>query len=328
MMRRVFTNWPQKIGSLVLAAGIWFLVTTNTDSTSQRSLIIPVSYEAVGADQVVSGAPPSVEIVVAGQSSLVNRLRPENFSASLNFAGVTGAYERRVNVITPQGIRLLSVYPETAIGNVETITSKTVPVVVSWLELPLNSLPIATASPSTVTVLGPNSKLERIVQVIAIAEPLGDLQVVTVFAADASDTPITDLDVTLNPRTVELQVISQPVLHRRRVDLVLQLPDFDPVIIEAIAVQTSLEVAGSWEQVEGLTEVVAVTGLTTPVLQSGEYTLLAQARLPEGVYALEEIPVVLELFVPDPEGPTEAPEPLTPTEPNGVHDDPSNSSLR
>ena len=133
MIRRLAHNWLPKLISLMLAVIAWYFISLSDASVSQRNLDIPVSVVGLEQNQTISGITDKVSILVSGDSRQIDRLRAANFDATLNVAGLNGDYEQKIEVIAPQGISVDSISPEISIGKIETISSKTVPIVIAFL---------------------------------------------------------------------------------------------------------------------------------------------------------------------------------------------------
>lgn len=328
-MKILLNNWPQKVLALSLAILAWFSINQNTRSTSQRELSVPVTVEGRASDQIETGAPRFVNITVAGETSQVNRLRPENFDAVLDLSGLEGEYEQTIIVVPPQGVRLLNTEPDTAIGVVESIDTKTVPVETAVLgAMPDDMVLDALAEPSEVIVRGRSSTLEDIDKAVALINTRQEGEV-TLYATNTDNRPVPE--VTLEPNTVSISLGSEPVLHTRSVPLSVSEPETDLVLSDFSVSQPSLEVAGAEEVLADLQSVDAsVETDTTPAFTPGEYTLEVRPQLPDGVRALERVSVSFSLAAPprEPETNEDESEDDAAEEPLGEEDDASSAPVR
>ena len=327
-MTRLLNNWPQKLLAVALAALAWLSIDQNTRSTSQRELTIPVEVEGRGSDQTETGAPETVSVTVSGETTQINRLRPENFGAVLDLSGAEGEYERDIRVVPPQGVRLLEVTPQTALGVVESIRSKTVPVEVAVLgDLPEDAMVETLPTPSEVTVRGRSSTLERIDKAVALMNLQQEGGQIPLYASDTDNLPVPE--VGLEPGEVSVAVATEPVLYTNQIPLMLSEPTLDGLEIELLDLsQDSLSVAGTASEVAGLDRVEAVVDWnsalsseapTTADLPPGEYTLEIVPALPGGVRALDTVTARLALS--RPERPSQS-------GPSGDDDDTTRAPLR
>jgi YbbR domain-containing protein len=299
MIKRVTNNWLQKLIALLLAILAWYVVSISDTSVSQRSLQVPVEIEGLSEAQTQSGAPETVDVVVSGRSSSVNVLRPENFRASLNLEGFTGEYQQRIIVVPPQDISLVSVSPETAIGTVETINSKDVPVVVALEgQRDPNSLLNSVSSVRNVRATGRESVLAQVASATAVVTSEGGESSVTLFASDASGQPV--LGITLEPNATTVTVTTTPILHSKTVALEVTVPEAEGFEAENFSLsQTTLDIAGTRELIAPIETVRGVVELSEDA-EAGDYSLPVTPQLPEGVRALETVTATFNLVAVNP----------------------------
>jgi YbbR domain-containing protein len=298
MIKRLTNNWLQKLISLLLAIVAWYVVSISDTSVSQRSLRVPVTVEGLSEFQTQSGAPTTVDVIVSGRSSSVNALRLENFRASLDLSNATGDYQERIVVVPPQDISLVSVSPETAIGTVETINSKGVPVVVAieGLRDP-NTLLTSVSSVQSVRVTGRESVLAQVASATALVTSEGESSI-TLFASDAAGQPVSE--ITLEPNTATITVTATPILHTKTVTLEVTPPETEDFRTEGfILSQTTLQVAGARELLTTLENVRGVVELPEPP-EANDYFLNVRPQLPEGVRPLETVTAQFTLVVVNP----------------------------
>ena len=325
-MIRIFTrNWLPKLGSLVLAILLWLFVSNSSNVDASKEFTIPVIYNGLENDQIVRGAPPSVLVNVLGKRNQLNALEPDNFSAFIDFRETDGEYEKEIQVVVPPSVdRLLSVTPETAIGTVESIATKTVPVEASLIGLaPDNKRVNITLPISEANVLGFSSSLEQVTKVIATVPADARNAAVYLFAANENNQPIRDTTLTVAPASVMVSVSYEDILFSKRVALNVLEPSFEGIPSERIQLssirfsQDSIEVVGPNELLEPLEEIAARVESITGELRSGEYTLEVVPELPAGVTATEIATLTLSITV----LPEEAPD-------DGESDDSASSALR
>jgi YbbR domain-containing protein len=289
LFRRLTNNWVQKLVALSLAIIGWYVISLSDTSVSQRSLRVPVTIEGLSASQTQSGAPDTVDVIVSGRSSSVNALRPENFRATLDLSNATGEYQERIIVVPPQDISLVSVSPETAIGTVETISSKDVPVIVALEnQTDRNSLFTPTTSAQTVRATGRESVLAQVASATAFVNAEAGESSVTLFASDANGQPVPE--ITLEPTSATVTLTATPVLHSKTVALEVPEPETATNLrVENFSLsQTTLLVAGTREQISTLENVTGIVEVPEES-EAGDYTLSVTPQLPEGVWALETV---------------------------------------
>jgi len=300
-MKVIFHNLPQKLAMLLLAIVVWYLVSLNDTSISQKSYRIPLEIEGILENQIISGAPTDVEIVVSGPSKQIDRLKEENFGSYLDFNGASGNYDKRIRVNIPQGLSLISVSPETAIGTVEQISNKVFPVIVS-IQTPLNqNLSYRTSVlPGSVEVSGRESVLAKIDKVLAIVNPRneesGKYQA-QVIIIDSEQNPLPSLST--NPTKVQIELEQTPVLHNKTVGLILEKPLIKGLILSSYQLsQKEINIVGKIEDIDKLENIKAKVDLDTPPKKAGTYNVRVGLELPQAVKTTDRVTAKLELSEP------------------------------
>jgi hypothetical protein len=137
LLNRLLQNAPRKLGALAVALVVWLFVASDTTTTAQRSLLVPIVVEGVSAEQVVVGLPavrrgdrvrPHHPDRPAPAGGLRGRARP--------VGGVRRLPGRGVGRRRPQGIVLERVVPGEVIGIVENVATAEVPVVATAARRP------------------------------------------------------------------------------------------------------------------------------------------------------------------------------------------------
>lgn len=291
----VFNNWPQKLGALALAGFVWYFVNLSNTDISQRTFTVPVSVEGVSPDQVPSGIPETIEVIVSGPSRGVNRLTPERLDATLDLSGVSGAFQRPILVSVPQDIDILNRIPSEAIGTVETVATKTVPVEIGLLGGGDDIL-IPNYGPNTAVVRGRSSVLERVARVVATVRPEVGEQEVNLYTVSETGRPVSDPMLSIEPATLTVTLSEAPVLYTKELPLSVSPPETAPLELASFSLsQESLRVAGPKDMLDSLTEIAGSVEPDTSALAAGEYTLRVSPQLPDAVAALETVTAQISL---------------------------------
>ena len=298
MIKHFIRNWPIKLAAIVLAGIFWFFVANDDTSFTNRSLIIPVVVDGVTDSMSVTSLPATVEVTVSGPSSRISRLRPENFDASINLTGLTGDFTTAIRVLSPQGVSLLRVNPVEVIGKIERTEQKTVPIRVTLRgDPPDDSVLNYQSSEQEIIIRGLADDLEQATSVLAPAQARAGEYQAKLYATDNDGQPVPNIELEFD--TVQVTVTASPVLHSKRVPLMLdaiRVPSF--VVSDVALSQDTLLVAGT---VEALNTVASVPASVEPITESiavGSYTLRVIPQLPDGVAALEQVSVSLQLTRP------------------------------
>ncbi|CAN5888405.1 hypothetical protein BH24DEI2_BH24DEI2_05190 [soil metagenome] len=293
-------NWPQKLGALALAAFMWYFVNLSNTDISQGTFTVPVAVEGVSTDQVPSGVPETIEVIVSGPSRGVNRLTPERIDATLDLSGVSGSFQRPILVSVPQDISILNRIPSEAVGTVETVGLKTVPVEVGLLGGG-DGLLVPSYAPTTATVRGRSSVLERVAGVVATVQPEAGEQEVALYTVSDTGKPVSDPMLSVDPPVVTVNLTEAPILYTKTLPLSVVEPDLEPFVLASFALsQDRVRVAGPKEVLDTLSEAPGSIQLDTPPTAAGEYTLQVSPQLPDGVAALETVSAQITLEPPAP----------------------------
>lgn len=286
-------NWPLKLGSLILAGLIWLFVTSSGTETKQSTLSVPITTVGVSSNQVAIGVPEVVFVTVSGSASRVDRLRAENLDALLDLGNTQGNFERTISVEGPRDINIIDWEPRVVTGQLETVTTKQVPVTVIQLGGSASALALTSSLvPSQVEARGPSVPLGRVEQAVAVVPAEAGSHEATLFAADAAGLPVRD--VTLSPTAATVTVVLRAILERGEVEVVFVAPEL-PELIGAAIDRQRIGIVAPADVLAGLSSVEATVEFTTPVPPPGQYTFPVTLALPAGVAPLE-IPTVTLRF--------------------------------
>jgi YbbR domain-containing protein len=284
-------NWPQKLGTLLLAFVMWLFVTTSSVTTTQRSLLVPLAVEGVKQSQVAVGVPKVVEVNVSGPSSRIDRLSPDGISASLDLSGLSGEFQQQINAQPPRGIQLVSVSPSDVIGFLETVGNRSIALTPALSGSPPdNQVLSVTADPATVTLTGQEQLLQSVVRVtVVVPAKEGRVQGYP-FAVDNAGVPVANVKIT--PSTVTVQVSARSALVTKSVPIDL-VPPSAANLQQATLSQPDVTLAGPPDVLAGLDSVKGTVQPPTGTVDPGRYTLPVRLELPEGVAAMSNPTAVL-----------------------------------
>jgi YbbR domain-containing protein len=289
-------NWPQKLGALVLAFGMWYFVTSSSVTTTQRSLLVTLTTEGVLQSQVAVGIPQVVEVNVSGPSSRVDRLRPDSITASLDLSGLNGEFQQQVNVQTPNGIHLVNVSPSHVIGFLETVGNRDMTVTVALSGAPPSgSLLSLTANPTKVTLTGQEQVLQKVAKVMAVVPAREGQAQAHPFPVDDAGVPVQNVKVA--PSSISVQVTARQALVTKRVPIAFSAP-IATNLSAATLDQQDVVIAGPPDELASIETVKATVQPPTPPVAPGRYTLPVALDLPQGVSALSSPTVELRYASP------------------------------
>jgi len=284
-------NWPQKLGALLLDFVMWLFVTTSSVTTTQRSLLVPLTVQGVEQSQVAVGVPKVVEVNVSGPSSRVDRLSPDDISATLDLTGLSGEFQQQINAQPPRGIQLVNVSPSDVIGFLETVGSRHMSLSVALDGSPPNDqLLSVTNDPTTVTLTGQQQVLQKVARVVVVAPAKEGRVQARPFAVDDAGVPIGN--VKIDPSTVSVHVSARPAMVSKSVGIDFTAPNA-PALQQATLSQPNVTLVGPAGVLAGVDSVKGTVQPPTGNVSPGRYTLPVRLDLPEGVAALTKPTAVL-----------------------------------
>lgn len=195
-----FRHLGLKVLSVMLAALMWLLVAG--EQVVERALRIPLEFTNAPEElELVGGAVDVVEVRVRGSSGTLSRIAAGEMIAVLDLRGARPG--RRLlhlgpeDIRTPFGVDVVQVSPSNVSVTLEASAAKVVPVVPEIEGEPRDGFVVGTASadPSTVEVVGPESAVRRVTE--AFTEP--------VSVADASTTVVESVNVGVADPSVRLR---------------------------------------------------------------------------------------------------------------------------
>lgn len=170
-----FRHLGLKVLALALATLLW--LTVAGEHVVERTLRVPLEFRNIPAELEVVGDPPStVDVRLRGSSALLSRLEPGEVVAVLDLTNARPGsrifHLRNDEVRSPYGAEVAQVVPGTLGLELEKSARRQVPVKapVEGDPAPGFVLGAITVEPSTVEVVGPESRLKTLAQ--ANTEPV------------------------------------------------------------------------------------------------------------------------------------------------------------
>lgn len=162
------TNWTTnillKVGALGLALVVWY--TYQTDQLAIRFVTVPLQFQNLPADRVLSGdVLGSITVQLEAPEAMARALSPDRIDARIDLGSVVlGGQEVRLDpedVRIPAGTRVLSIEPTTIPLTVERKVRKTLEVEARVRGTPGEGYEVAQVrlTPPSVTVEGPESEV-------------------------------------------------------------------------------------------------------------------------------------------------------------------------
>jgi YbbR domain-containing protein len=282
--------------SVVLAFGLWILVTDAENPTRTRVLPFNLPVEAVNVppDVVVENDLVGVQVRVSVADQVFESLAASDFEATVDIEGLdVGQWDRPVEVrpLTSRGgLRVEDVSPGNIAVSLAPLVSKDVPVVLDVDGSPPDGYSVSDpeTDDAAVRVSGSQARVDLVTQAFALIDVAGHTdsidQSVRLRATDSNGSPIED--VTLEPGitnvTIDITqiVFSKPVV----VEPVLEGSPADGYEVSSVSVRPlTVLVSGDREfisQVQTVrTEAIDIEGEDAEVVTSVSLDLSA---LPDG----------------------------------------------
>lgn len=170
MMRLITRNFGWKLTSLSVSFLVWLSLSGSRESTT--SITAPVQYRNIPKSlQISSEMVERVHFVLRGPSLTLSRLSSQPFPLIIDLSNVRGPGEStftisRENADLPEAIMLERAIPSQIRLTLETRVARTVPVKVLYSNIP-EGMQVTSASldPSTLTIIGPESRVSNIREV-------------------------------------------------------------------------------------------------------------------------------------------------------------------
>lgn len=215
LKRYVVHNFGLKMLSLLLAAGLWFMISRD-EQPAEVAVRAPIVFDNVPADlEISSESIPEAQIRVRGPERIIRQLRTNEVQAELDLAGSTP--RERTFELTPQQVRhprevqVEQIVPSQIHLTFDTRLTREVEVHprVTGVFAEGEQIVKADADPPRITVTGPRRHVERIDA--AITDPI-DATGTRGSAVFSTNVYVSDPLVQVEqPTTIRVTVIVQKV---------------------------------------------------------------------------------------------------------------------
>lgn len=288
VLLRLRRDWPGKVGAVVVACVLWFVATSDPESTAQRSLLVPLEVTGAEANEVAVGVPSRVEVVVSGPSERMNRLESDEVDAFLDLTDVDGEFAQTVDARVPASLRLVGVVPSEVIGRLEAVRSRELPIRVTVASASDDqTVASVRVEPERATVEARDLVLEQVDAVVAARIAIDEaVQSVVLVAVDSDGVPIPEARVVPPRAAVEITLERRNTVVTRPV--VVTPPSSELITIESV-VPAVVALVGPPGRLDAIVEVSGRVPGATSSLPSGRYDLPVRLDLPPDVASRDQV---------------------------------------
>jgi YbbR domain-containing protein len=167
LQRRVLPNLGLKLVSLALAVGLWLAVTR--DPVSEVAVDVPIEFHNIPANlEISTEVVPRAQIWVRGPERIVRRLQPADVYAAIELSGVKPGertFDLTANQVhQPREVQVTQIVPSQLHISFDARLTRQVPVLPRVVGTFAAGYQIGkvVAEPSTVTVSGPQKRVEAV----------------------------------------------------------------------------------------------------------------------------------------------------------------------
>lgn len=226
-LKRLAGRLPLMVASLLLAFLLWLVVIA--EEKIEAGFIVPLVFENIPSSVVIDGPPTgSVYVQIRGSKQAVENILPQQVRARIDLSqaepGNKFVQITPQNVVLPQGVSVLGIYPPYL--DMKFLARRPVPVKVLTIGRPAEGYEIKeiSAIPLEVEVVGPLHRVQSIKQVETYPVDVGGskktLRVRVEFVQPGDDIRLlqlkpTDVIVEVAPKRVEKTFRGVPVQERQ-----------------------------------------------------------------------------------------------------------------
>lgn len=299
MLRWLRENGLSLFLSIALSLVIWVVAVRQQDPIDEREYPIPVSIgmEGLAEGLVISGEyTHEVQVSLRASESTWNGLRPQDIRVVADLSSLpAGTHSVPLTVMLPEGTQALNTrtVPAQISVTLEELREREVPVQVTVEGEPALGFSVGDpqAEPSSVSIVGPLSEVDRVSEVgvtVDVSDMRESVQVsVEERVLDSDGQQVTGLDVT--PGEVEINVPIDRLPNFKEVAVIVSTegaPAFGYFVSSINVIPLSVTVQGSPDVINAMPGFVGTTSIDLTGVRDS-FTREAGLELPEGVVAVD-----------------------------------------
>ena len=268
MMNKLGKNWAWKIGCLVAAIVLWFVVIYEQNPTSEASYTVPVAVKNLDARFIAADLPKTVYVRISGPRNTIVNMGDNEIKAYIDLSEVEeGEQTVPIHVDIPQGTELKKQNAKTATIRVDWYAVQEItltPCLVGKLNdgISVSSVKLV---PEKVIVSGAR-RLIRQVDSAIIEIPMGGKDKDFTFMApiklfQSDGTPVEGLQITPRQTNVSVSIAQNAVAKKVPVNLITYgTPADDMKLKQVVITPKEIEVRGTAEAIN------EINGINLPAI--------------------------------------------------------------
>ena len=216
MVEKIFENSNvMKVLAFMLALLLWFFVNSDGRNqvvqTSHTFSNIPVTWQNLHDDLVITRRPGNVDVVIRGDTGVLDEITPQDLVIYVDLQGrQAGVHTVQVTGTSPRGTRITSINPGQVELELDEIISQQMEVEVEITGVPEEGFITGTPeiNPHQVFVQGPRQQVQEVARIFGVVDVDGlseDVQATaSLIVHNFNNRPVTGVSV--RPDTVDIVV--------------------------------------------------------------------------------------------------------------------------
>ncbi|MBC8015239.1 MAG: hypothetical protein H7X79_05785 [Sporomusaceae bacterium] len=282
-------NLTAKIIALIMAIVLWVYVMNEQNPPVETSMEVALEVRNLSASMIATDIPESVRVKVRGPRSLIIALSNKDIKSYVELKDLaSGRNTQKVNAVIPTSLELVEVSPEKITFQLDTVTSREIPVEGRIIGKPAPGLALGqiTYSSLTAVVKGPSQILSTVAKVAAtidVSDKAADFALIApLVPVDENGKQVEGVIVSPGNQSISLAIV--PVVHKKIVDVRPNIVGVlaKGVLLNQISINPErIEISGNDKVLEKtdiiFTEPVDITAITK------DTTVDVKLQLKEGI---------------------------------------------
>lgn len=282
-------NLTAKIIALIMAIVLWVYVMNEQNPPVETSMEVALEVRNLSASMIATDIPESVRVKVRGPRSLIIALSNKDIKSYVELKDLaSGRNTQKVNAVIPTSLELVEVSPEKITFQLDTVTSREIPVEGRIIGKPAPGLALGqiTYSSLTAVVKGPSQILSTVAKVAAtidVSDKAADFTLIApLVPVDENGKQVEGVTVSPGNQSISLAIV--PVVHKKVVDVRPNIVGVlaKGVLLNQISINPErIEISGNDKVLEKtdiiFTEPVDITAITK------DTTVDVKLQLKEGI---------------------------------------------